>query len=192
MTIYNNSPGEFGEKTIKKGFMAKGWYVIPTANIKDDGAPMAKTDRNCIILPDLQISGKGFSRWVEVKTKTKAAYLRIEKEYKHGICKRQYEHYKAIEGETGIPIWLVIWELETQEILIAPLNYLIHPQILSPEKSRMSFCEHGMVFFRKNDFESIDKDFFLSGNWDDTWIKSRQRVFFNNMKPLKPYNFKLF
>ena len=175
-----SSPGAFGETEIRKGLARRGWFVIPTANIDEGGAPMARSCDRALILPDLQISAHGKSRWVEVKTKEKAAYYQIEQVYKHGFCLRQWEHYRHIERETGLQVWLFIWEVSTATICYAPLGYFKYQQIRRPGKfqvpsrgGRHDYCEHGMVFFRRDDFWQMDQAQFDAGTWNDTWIHTR-------------------
>jgi hypothetical protein len=168
---------DFGEDIIKEGLANRGWFVIPTGKIDCGGAPMARSSDEALILPDLQISSRGKTRWVEVKRKTKPAYMRVESCHKHGFCKRQWEHYKRIEQESNVQVWIFIWEVMNRVICYAPIQYLAYPQIrkpkpfvqLSPSKTT-DFCEHGMVFFKRDDFWQIDKDRFLSGNWNDKWL----------------------
>jgi len=171
---------DFGEDMIREGLANRGWYVSPTGKINDNCAPMARTCDDALILPDLQISSCGKTRWAEVKRKKKPGYLRIENKYTHGFCRRQWEHYKRIEKETGLQVWLFIWEEVNRVVCYAPISYLLYPQYRNPKpfkymtpSANSDFCEHGMAFFQRDDLWKLNKTQFLSGDWVDNWLKDR-------------------
>lgn len=171
---------DFGEDVIRDGLASRGWFVIPTAKINAGGAPMARNCDNALILPDLQIAARGKSLWVEVKRKTKPGFMRKTNRKTHGFCKRQWEHYKSIEEETGVQVWLFIWVTSTKTICYAPIGFLFWPQIREPgefldrtPQNKSDFCEHGMVFFGEDDFWQMDETQFLEGKWNDHWLIKR-------------------
>lgn len=171
---------DFGEDHIARGLSAKGWFILPYGKMGKGHAPLAQSCDEAIILPDLQIMAQGKNRWVEVKRKTRPAFMRSERCFKHGFCKRQWDHYRKFEVEAGVETWIFIWEVENRAILYAPISYLKHPQVRKAtpfkEKSsnnRTDFCTHGMVFFRRDDFWVMNESEFLSGTWNDTWLLTR-------------------
>jgi hypothetical protein len=187
------SPGAFDENFIRQGLALKGWFVIPTANIEDGGAPMAKSSDACLILPDLQAMSEGKTIWVEVKRKTRAQPMRIEgNTLKHGFCARQYEHYAMMEFVSKITLWIFIWETSTRTICYAPLGYLKYPQIAKSDRVKDIFCEHGMAFFRRDDFWQMKEHDFEAGIWKDSWLKTRNEYQKEEPEPKQESQFKLF
>ena len=116
--------GRTGEKTVAEILQRRGWYIIPSYDYSgEDGdkAPKLHGAFNSYVIPDLDASKEGLRIWVEVKTKTAATYTRITRRLEHGIPYRHFRSYREVEQITGCPVYLVVYEIETGEVLAGRL-----------------------------------------------------------------------
>ena len=90
----------------------RGWCVIPSYDYsgEDEHPPRMEGQAAAYILPDLDVCRQGHRRWAEVKTKARPSLGRISGELEHGIPLRHFEHYQAVQRESGCPVYLFIYE----------------------------------------------------------------------------------
>lgn len=102
--------GRFGEVIWQNVLATSGWKYIPLCSIADGGAPMARTDDDATILPDIQCWKDGKSVFVEAKAKTRSVYYGRKSQERHGIDENNYEHYIKAAISSSIPCFLAIVE----------------------------------------------------------------------------------
>lgn len=146
--------GTWGEKIAIKWLQKQGWYVIPVSLIDNGGAPKAVGLLKSIVLPDLQIAGKGGSRWVEVKTKRNPIHFRKARQWRHGIDQPKWDAYLSVETESQIPGDLAIIQIRPGPeaepepmLLIAPFDQLQNSAKHEPGK------DGPMVYWATEKFE---------------------------------------
>jgi hypothetical protein len=115
--------GRAGEREILGVINSFGWWTMITADYSGengDKAPRLYGPKDQkIVVPDIcafQVEAKknGKAAWFEVKTKTHPCDRPATKgEREHGIPYRHYEEYLRVEKETGVPVILVIYELNS-------------------------------------------------------------------------------
>lgn len=153
--------GHKGELIVKRLLIDNGWLVIPSYAYtgEDDNKAPRLEGTNCFyVIPDLDICKAGTRRWIEVKTKTKADFTRITQRLEHGIPLKHYEHYLEVQRETGTPVWIFVYELNTKSILYASLNslsYVIRKYI------GWKMSNGGMAFFPRDSFTDWNVDNYL-------------------------------
>jgi hypothetical protein len=145
--------GRNGEQLVADRLRARGWCVIPSYDYsgEDDHAPRMEGKAAAYILPDLDICRRGHRRWAEVKTKTAPTLGRISGEPEHGIPLRHYEHYQAVQRESGCPVYLFIYEESSRELLYRKFDELGPGRV--SRSSTMS--RGGMVYFLRRQFQSF-------------------------------------
>lgn len=150
--------GSQGEQLVKKMLQENGWFIIPSyayTGPEGDKAPKMEGLRTYFVIPDLDACKLGTRRWIEVKTKSKADYTYKTRRLEHGIPLRHYRHYLEVQRESGCPVWLFIYELNTSKLLYASLTALSHG-VRIYEGDKMS--RGGMAFFDRDSFIDWDQD----------------------------------
>jgi hypothetical protein len=103
--------GWAGEQDVRRWLKERGFYVIPTADIANGGAPVLEGLAYKAVLPDLMLALQGHSRWADVKTKSVASKHRQTRIWEHGCQTAHYADYLACQEQTGIEGWLAVYEL---------------------------------------------------------------------------------
>jgi hypothetical protein len=136
--------GRNGERIVAQLLKRLGWFIVPSYDYSgEDGnkAPRMEGHTAAFVLPDLDISRAADRRWAEVKTKTRPTLYRKTGKLQHGISARQFEHYRAVERETGCPVCLFIFEENTRLVLTARLNELGNGRRALMGQSEMMFWD---------------------------------------------------
>lgn len=137
--------GNQGEQIVSFLLRKDGYFVTCLSDINEQGiggAPGMKTDKDFLILPDLQAALRGKIGYCEVKWKTEATFTRITQREEHGVDKRNWDHYYMVQSETGIPVYLFIYERKTGAVLYSLIEHLSG---VSRYTSKMG--KGGMIFF---------------------------------------------
>ena len=121
--------GRTAEEVIARLMMQVEWRVVPTYNYSgEDGkkAPKALAIGGpAYVLPDLQLLRDGQVRWVEVKTKAKPLQWRNPQRKEHGVEERHFLDYIEIQRVSGAPVYICIFEQNSGEVLISPIDTLM-------------------------------------------------------------------
>jgi hypothetical protein len=148
--------GASGEQLVARELMARMWYILPSYDYsgrENNKAPRLEGLKGRYVLPDLLAFRDALARWWEVKVKASATYTRIKKRLEHGIPRRHYDDYLAVERITGIPVYLFVIEEDTGTMLYGKLSELAREKrVYSGDK--MSYG--GMVFFSRNAFTKYE------------------------------------
>jgi hypothetical protein len=128
----------------------RGYYVLPTYDFsgKDDNkAPKILSPESVadLVAPDLMVWGRGETRFLEVKYKTKADTYRKTNTLTTGINRRLWRHYRDVERLLKVPIWILFIHQQERECRADTLanlsNYIDH------EYSGWNMGPSGMVFW---------------------------------------------
>ena len=152
--------GRRGERIVAAMFQRAGFWIIPSydyAGEDGDTPPRLQGAHGHFVIPDFDAAIEGQRRWIEVKTKQGATLHHLTGRYEHGFSLRLLEHYVEVQGITGTEVWVVVYEIETGDVVYQTLDALYavarfyHGPKMGPS---------GMVFFPKDAF-------LLFGNIDD-------------------------
>jgi hypothetical protein len=120
--------GREGERRVMRLLKGLGYMCIPSADYVGSAthpsAPKLKGASESLVLPDIDACKDGQRAWVEVKTKTHAVLHRISGKYRHGMERRNWEQYVAVQERTGTETYVVIYEITSGEVLAAPVDHL--------------------------------------------------------------------
>jgi hypothetical protein len=119
--------GRAGELLVAFDIQKRGFFTQELAAIREPngGGPRAHgPNSQCIILPDLLVSGRGKTFPLEIKTKSNSTESKLSGSIDHGIGQRAYLHYREYEDQTGLPVVLGIFEQYTGELLVRSLRKL--------------------------------------------------------------------
>lgn len=162
MTDIRSTPqwdtGRDGARLIEQWFRSHRFLVHVACDHDDDdaaGAPALESDDAFIALPDLDVAGGGSRRYVEVKTKSKALWVRIRERYEHGISARQLRNYWRVQQETGCDVWICIYQLDAGAVLLAKLDDLAHCEWHYGDMKKGIVREGRMVNFPKSAFTQV-------------------------------------
>jgi hypothetical protein len=166
--------GECAAKAILTAHL--GGWILEVCQVRGgDGvaAPMLQGEETQetegrIVAPDLYHSVGGRTAAYEVKTKKRCHFQRNEWDpierrtgrKEHGIDARHWRSYLSHEKETGIPTHLLIIELDTGEVLVAPVARLadqrVHRIRYGPMKHpKTGLCDGAMANFARAAFDSL-------------------------------------
>lgn len=146
--------GNAAEDLVQAQIEASGWHHIADKQFDDAWAPMIKSDTTDIIRPDFMVSRRGRSVWIEVKAKQKPVQWNGEDPgERHGINKKNYDHYIRATSVTGSPCWMFLYELSTGLLLCQDLSTLpvVSRRVKDSYPPGDKYGED-MVFFKKTDF----------------------------------------
>jgi len=145
--------GRNGERLVADALKERGWMIIPSYDYsgEDDHAPRMEGQVAAYILPDLDICRSGMRRWAEVKTKLAPTMGRISGKLEHGIPLRHYQHYVAVERETGTEVWLFIYEESTRRLIFQKLGELGPGRV----SNASSMSRGGMVYWTCDRFRVL-------------------------------------
>lgn len=87
--------GAFGERLWSAIATGAELHYIPLSKIDDRGAPMQRGEKP-LILPDMEVNSPRFSVYIDSKAKRHPVYYRNAREWRHGIDRRNWNHYAAI------------------------------------------------------------------------------------------------
>jgi len=139
--------GRRGEQVVAAMLRALGYWIIPSydyAGPDGDRAPSMRGDDGALPIPDLDTARAGKRRWVEVKTKSMAAFHRATYQSVHGIDLDKFERYLDVEEVGGVEIWLAFYELDTGMVLHQSLKHLASV-VQRYDGTKMG--PYGMAFF---------------------------------------------
>lgn len=106
--------------------LRQSYRVLITADFQAGcfHGPRLEGRGNDLTMPDMQFYGDNRYGWIEVKWKTRSNYWKTWKRDEHGIDKDKWEEYMKIQHSTRLPVYLLICEDSTQDLLMADLNTL--------------------------------------------------------------------
>jgi hypothetical protein len=109
-----------------KDALKQRYSVMMVSNIETDGryGPQMESSTGGVTLADLQLHGGVRRGWVEVKYKSKAQWFRNWQRAEHGIDLQKWNQYMQLQAETEMPVYLMICQLDTKEILMQSCNTL--------------------------------------------------------------------
>ena len=131
--------GQRSQLTVERVLKETGCGFIRTHAIEDPdnpGAPALTLGEWEIVLPDLDVTKRGRRFWLEVKGKTKPAWYTKKQRYQHGIDTKNWEAYQHVEEETGSPVYVVIHEQQSGDLLIQSVEELCKVEL--PGEGSMS------------------------------------------------------
>lgn len=149
--------GDETELRVEDFLRSRSLFVTRLCKIKNPdgiGAPMLMGARFNLILPDFQVIDPrrfGQPYYVEVKGKNEPGWKVTLRAHTHVVDRPNWNHYQNIHKVTGLPIWLLILEDMSGELL----GLAVHRT--SPDH----FCEpndqfpKGGAFWRKSQFTLI-------------------------------------
>ena len=116
--------GRVIEQRIAKQIQER-YAVVLTANIATDGqhGPRMEGDGHQVTLADMQIYGERHG-WLEVKAKSHAMDYHRWKRQEHGIDEPKFQDYLLLQRKTGMPVYLLICQIDCGELLMADLSTL--------------------------------------------------------------------
>lgn len=113
--------GQRGERLVEGWLQSRGIMTLPTYDFAAQGAPRMRLCGQHWAVPDILGARSGMSWWWEVKTLSYSPMNRIRKTHIHGIQRRLWDGYQTIGTTSGIPVFVLILEKESRELLSLPM-----------------------------------------------------------------------
>ena len=131
-----------------------GCHVVPAYDYSaGDKAPKLQGAAGGYVVPDLDVSKNGSRSWIEVKAKNNAGSpTRLTGQVEHGFSWRLFQQYRTVQQITGTPVFIIVLELLTGDILYQSLDALdAVKRVYDGDKMDRG----GTVFFPRSHFEFL-------------------------------------
>lgn len=112
--------------------------------------------------PDLDAMKGGRRYWIEVKTKAHAVLNNSAGEYRHGIDRPCWNDYVMVAKESGTPVWIIIYEELSGDILAASTEELQVARFQLGGVRGYGNQRGGMIFWARSAFREIGN---MLGYW---------------------------
>ena len=147
--------GRTAEETIARILQHRyGCHVVPVYDYNaGDKAPRLQGAYDGYAVPDLDVSKNGARSWVEVKAKSNAGSpTRLTGQVEHGFSWRLFQQYRTVQQITGTPVFIIILETQTGDVLYQSLDHLdAVRRVYDGDKMDRG----GTVFFPRYSFEFL-------------------------------------
>lgn len=148
--------GRNGELLVEEVMQSEGWNIIADRQFQNGNAPVFVSDDNRTVRPDLAAARGGRMYYIEVKVKPQGKHFQVnQNEFQHGIGLAKFEDYVAVKDDTGIGVWLVVYEPPTGLLLCSEVGTLDghHSRKLRDgDEGRENYSED-FIFFNVELFE---------------------------------------
>lgn len=165
--------GRFGEDIWKNVLEASGWRYIALADMNGGGAPMAKHKTGKTILPDFHAARSGRDVFIDSKVKSQSKYFWTRSQERHGIDKRNHQHYLKMAEQFGKNCFIGIVELQRElsrdaspiwsgSLLLGKLGNLgvDYPDVSNGKNPSE------MVYWNRKEFSEVDNCLTAQELWD--------------------------
>lgn len=147
--------GKFGEALWKRVFEASGIGYIPLCDIENGRAPAAINPTSRVVVPDFDAYTDEWSAYIDSKAKKQSVLWRMNRQVRHGIDRRSYDHYvrigamqKKLAGLGIVECFDHNWEW-SGSLLIESLSELGEP-------IPGDYTQKHMCYWRRKDFRRLD------------------------------------
>ncbi len=141
------------EQAVKDAIKER-YSVVMTGSIASAGqhGPRMEDAGAGVVLADMQLYRGPRAGWVEVKSKTNSNLYRRFGIEEHGIDRSKAVEYWKLQKETGLPVYLLICEYKTGDVLMQDFDTLKQPKFFrkSPD-GKMINWDRG-IFARVGEF----------------------------------------
>lgn len=145
--------GLVGEDVAYACWIRDGYYVVRTRDFTTayERAPMMHHAINPQVLPDFLLFRDGYALWIDCKAKTHPNLYRNANRLEHGIDLRRARGYEQTEAETGLPLWIVVCELDSGLLLCRRLR-----ELMTTARIYNGPSYSAMANFARTDFLQVD------------------------------------
>jgi hypothetical protein len=149
--------GRIAEEGVSMWMKKRGCLVLPAydySGSEKSKAPKleAYTGGRSLIIPDLLVTGRGDTKWVEVKFKSEATLTRSTGLIETGFSARLFDDYVLVRDSSGIDVWVFFVHVKEGEVRGADMSRLLS---MSRRYMGKSMGDDGMVFFPYYDLDVI-------------------------------------
>jgi len=122
----NDRDGVEAEKLVKNTLQVEGWRCLPAKHqrVDTDSAEIIEGDGDAVRNPDIFAIRKGEAIFAEVKQFGSPVKTRARNQYEHGIRRPKFKYYKTVTEDSGIPLWIFIFEEQRGKLLASHISKL--------------------------------------------------------------------
>jgi len=122
----NDRDGVEAEKLVKNTLQVEGWRCLPAKHqrVDTDSAEIIEGDGDAVRNPDIFAIRKGEAIFAEVKQFGSPVKTRARNQYEHGIRRPKFKDYKTVTEDSGIPLWIFIFEEQRGKLLASHISKL--------------------------------------------------------------------
>lgn len=144
------------EKLVKTTLQAEGWRCLPAKHqrVDTDSAEIIEGDGDAVRNPDLFAIRNGEAIFVEVKQFSTPVKTRARNQYEHGIRRPKFDDYKTVADESGIPLWIFIFESGCGKLLASHIQQLSELDPIDEERCKQDYGEL-VTYFPRTELEKI-------------------------------------
>jgi len=144
------------EKLVKNMLQVEGWRCLPAKHqrVDTDSAEIIEGDGDAVRNPDIFAIRQGEAIFVEVKQFRSPVKTRVRSQYEHGIRKPKFEDYKTVANDSGIPLWIFIFESEHGRLLASHISELSELKPVHPKRCMQEYGEL-LTYFPRTELEKV-------------------------------------
>lgn len=153
--------GRRGERLVEAWLQEIGFATMPAYDFVGHGAPQIRRADLRVAVPDILGMKSGKSFWFEVKTHEQSFENKKRGCRIHGVKERHWGGYKSVAAESGLPVHLLVLELDTGDLLSArvdgPRAIETWPCECRPCRGGATHACHGRqeVYFKRSDMRLL-------------------------------------
>lgn len=148
--------GVEAERLVKNILQVEGWRCLPAKHqrVDTDSAEIIEGDADAVRNPDIFAIRQGEAVFVEVKQFRSPVKTRARNQYEHGIRRPKFDDYKTVVSESGIPLWIFIFESEHGKLLASHISKLSE---LEPIDARRCHEVYGelLTYFPRTELSKV-------------------------------------
>ena len=144
------------EKLVKNLLQIEGWRCLPAKHqrVDTDSAEIIEGDGDAVRNPDIFAIRNGEAVFVEVKQFGSPVKTRARNQYEHGIRRPKFEDYKTVASDSGIPLWIFIFESERGKLLASHISKLSELDPIDAERCKQEYGEL-VTYFPRTQLEKV-------------------------------------
>lgn len=152
----NDRDGVEAEKLVKNTLQVEGWRCLPAKHqrVDTDSAEIIEGDGDAIRNPDIFAIRNGEAIFAEVKQFGSAVKTRARNQYEHGIRRAKFEDYKTVADDSGIPLWIFIFEEQRGKLLASHISKLSELDPIDPRRCKQVYGQL-VTYFPRTELNKI-------------------------------------
>jgi hypothetical protein len=144
------------EKLVKNMLQIEGWRCLPAKHqrVDTDSAEIIEGNGEAVRNPDIFAIRQGEAVFVEVKQFRTPVKTRARSQHEHGIRQPKFEDYKTVAEDSGIPLWIFIFESDRGKLLASHISKLSELAPIDAERCKHAYGEL-LTYFPRTELEKI-------------------------------------
>jgi len=149
--------GVEAERLVKNLLQAEGWRCLPAKHqrVNTDSAEIIEGEGDALRNPDIFAIGQGEAVFAEVKQFKEPVRTKARSRDEHGVRRAKIDDYESVASNSGIPVWLFIFESNVGELLVSRVSELTRCPPINAERCVDVYGEM-VTYFPRSDLKTVN------------------------------------